>query len=129
MSASRQTVLLVEDHEDSRLMYAEYLRLSFEVLEATDGQHAWEILQDTSPAVVVTDLSLPRVDGHELIERIRGSERLRDTPVVALSGYSVHDLAAAGKPASWDAELQKPCLPEQLLDAIAALASGRKTGQ
>ena len=125
MSSARPTVLLVEDHEDSRMMYAEFLRMSFDVLEAADGQQAWDILQETAPAVVVTDLALPRVNGHELIARIRGSERLRDTPVVALSGYSTRDLDAAGE-ASWDAELQKPCLPEELLDAIVTLASGRK---
>lgn len=127
MTNSRPTVLIVEDHEDSRMMYAEYLRISFEVLEAGDGQRAWEIIQETPPAVVVTDLALPRVDGYELIERIRTDGRLRETPVVALSGYSASDLSASGKPAKWDVELLKPCLPEQLLEAIARLVSDRKS--
>lgn len=126
MTNPRPTILIVEDHEDSRLMYAEFLRLSFDVLEAADGQHAWEIMQENLPAVVVTDLALPRVNGYELIERMRTDERLRDTPVVALSGYSAGDMAAGGHRAAWDVELLKPCLPEDLLDAIATLASGRK---
>jgi two-component system, cell cycle response regulator DivK len=127
MTNSRPTILIVEDHEDSRMMYAEYLRLSFDVLEAGDGQHAWELMQERPPAVVVTDLALPRVDGYELIDRIRTHERLSDTPVVALSGYSAADLAAAGRTATWDVELLKPCLPEELLDAIVRLVSGRKS--
>jgi two-component system, cell cycle response regulator DivK len=127
MTNPRPTILIVEDHEDSRMMYAEYLRMSFDVLEAADGQRAWEILQQTPPSVVVTDLALPRVDGYELIDRIRRDERLRDLPVVALSGYSARDRSPAGRTATWDVELLKPCLPEQLLEAIAGLASGRKS--
>ena len=126
MTNPRPTSLIVEDHEDSRLMYAEFLRFSYDVLEAADGQRAWEIMQERAPAVVVTDLGLPRVDGYELIDRMRTDDRLRDTPVVALSGYSTGDKAAAGRSAAWDVELLKPCLPEDLLDAIATLASGRK---
>lgn len=126
MTISRSTILIVEDHEDSRAMYAEFLKASFDVLEAADGQVAWEIIQQTPPMVVVTDLSLPRVDGFELIERIRGDERLRHIPVVALSGYSPKDMkpTPAG---TWDVELLKPCLPEDLMNAIVKLASGRKT--
>jgi CheY-like chemotaxis protein len=126
MTQPHPTVLLVEDHEDSRMMYAEYLRVSFEVLEAGDGQSAWEIIERTPPAIVVTDLALPRVDGYQLIERIRSDERFRDMPIVALSGYSGRP-PAAGSAATWDLELQKPCLPEQLLDAIASLTSDRKS--
>ena len=127
MTITRPTVLIVEDHEDSRAMYAEFLRLSYDVLEATDGQHAWEIMQETLPAIVVTDLALPRVDGYQLIERIRQDERLRDMPVVALSGYSGRGLPAGGRTAGWDVELAKPCLPEDLLDAIVRLDSNRKS--
>lgn len=127
MTNLRPTILIVEDHEDSRMMYAEFLRASFDVLEAGDGQHAWEMMQAMPPALVVTDLALPRVDGYQLIERIRTHERLRDTPVVALSGFSSGDRTAGGRTASWDVELLKPCLPEDLLDAIVRLVSGRKS--
>jgi CheY-like chemotaxis protein len=129
MTNPRPTILIVEDHEDSRLMYAEYLRLSFDVLEAGDGQRAWEIMQETPPAVVVTDLALPRVDGYELIDRIRMHEGLRDTPIVALSGYSASQRTAANRTATWDVELLKPCLPDDLLDAIVRLVSGRKSSE
>jgi CheY-like chemotaxis protein len=86
---------------------------------------AWEIIQQTPPVVVVTDLSLPRVDGYELIGRIRADERLRHIPVVALSGYTPKTMDTPEE--GWDLELLKPCLPEDLMNAIVKLASGRKT--
>ncbi len=72
-----RTVLLVEDHVDSRVMYAEFLRLDFHVVEAGDGLAALELIEQARPDVVVTDLALPRMDGFELIARIRGDDRLR----------------------------------------------------
>ena len=119
------TVLLVEDHVDSRMMYAEFLGEAFTVLQAGDGEQAWQILQTTQPDAVVTDLSLPGVDGYELIRRIRSSETLRDLPVIALSGYAVD--RAGREPAGWDVVFQKPTLPDHLLQAIDRLTSSRKT--
>jgi CheY-like chemotaxis protein len=80
-------VLLVEDHADSRQMYAEFLRMQFTVVEAGDGINALEVMEQTRPDVVVTDLALPRMDGFELVRRMKADERLRDVPVIALSGF------------------------------------------
>ena len=121
-----RTVLLVEDHADSRAMYAEFLRLDFRVVEAGDGISALELMAETCPDVVVTDLALPRMDGFELIERIRGDERLRLIPVIALSGYSGTEHAERARQAGSDLVLVKPCLPETLAKAVASASIRRK---
>ena len=121
-----RTVLLVEDHADSRAMYAEFLRLDFHVVEAGDGVAALELMAETRPDVVVTDLALPRMDGFELIERIRGDERLRLVPVIALSGYSGTEHAERARQAGSDLVLVKPCLPETLAQAVASASIRRK---
>ena len=114
----RPRVLLIEDHADTRAMYVEFLGFDYEVGEAGDGLAGFESASADPPDVIITDLALPRLDGYALIERLRSDERLRDIPIIALSGYSGfgHDArVTASKP---DAVLQKPCLPEELADEI-----------
>ena len=114
-TGSRPRVLLVEDHTDTRLMYAEYLRPQFETSEAADGVAALETLRHVVVDVIVTDLALPRMDGFELIARLQADERLRAIPVIALSGYSGAELDARVKQARPSALIHKPCLPETLV--------------
>lgn len=116
-------LLFVEDHADSRTMYAEYLSDRFDVIEAENGVGAWDILQQRPVDVLVTDLGLPALDGYELIRRIRADARLRDLPIVALSGYSGGQLESDTR---WDLVLQKPCLPDQVVEAVAAVLSSRR---
>ena len=124
--ASALTVLLVEDHVDSRVMYAEFLRLDFHVVEAADGMAALEVMQHTRPDVVVTDLALPRMDGYQLMQRIRDQERLRDVPVIALSGYSGSEHEDRARQAGFWQVLMKPCLPETVAGAVVSAANRRK---
>jgi CheY-like chemotaxis protein len=121
-----RTVLLVEDHVDSRAMYAEFLRLDFHVVEAGDGLAALELIEQARPDVVVTDLALPRMDGFELIARIRRDDRLRNVPVIALSGYAGTDHEDRARDAGSDLVLMKPCLPETLAEAVATATIRRK---
>ena len=120
------TILLVEDHADSRAMYAEFLRLDFDVVEAGDGVADLERMRQTLPRVVVTDLALPRMDGFEMIERMRGDDRLRDVPVIALSGYAGPEYEDRARKAGSDVVLVKPCLPETLSEAVTSAANRRK---
>jgi CheY-like chemotaxis protein len=120
------TILLVEDHADSRAMYAEFLRMNFHVVEAGDGIAAFELMEHTRPDVVVTDLALPRMDGFELIERMREDDRFRRVPVIALSGYSGTEHEDRALRAGSDLVLMKPCLPETLAKAVASAAIRRK---
>lgn len=123
---SPPTVLLVEDHTDSRQMYAEFLRMQFIVVEAADGVNALEVMAETRPDVVVTDLTLPRMDGFELLKRMKADARLKDVPVIALSGFSGADHEDRARKAGSSLVLQKPCLPDDLARAIADAARSRK---
>lgn len=125
-TAAQRTILLVEDHVDSRTMYAEFLRMHFHVVEAGDGISALEMMDQSAPDVVVTDLALPRMDGFELIERMRGDDRFRKVPVIALSGYSGSEHEDRALRAGSDVVLLKPCLPETLAEAVASAAIRRK---
>ncbi|HEY0873430.1 MAG TPA: response regulator [Vicinamibacterales bacterium] len=127
--SKRTTVLLVEDHVDSRNMYAEFLRLQFDVLEAGDGMGALEAMQSARPDVVVTDLALPRMDGFELMARMKSDDRLRHVPVIALSGFSGAEHEERARQAGSSLVLVKPCLPDDLARAVEEAAKSRKDAQ
>ena len=114
----RPLVLLVEDHADTRLMYAEYLKPDYDTSEAGDGITALEAARTSPPDIIVTDLALPRMDGFELIARLRADEQLRSIPVIALSGYSGIDVDARVRAAGTAVVIQKPCLPETLVQEL-----------
>jgi len=122
----KTTVLLVEDHDDSRQMYVEFLRLQFDVAEACDGLSALEMMQQAAPDIMVTDLALPRMDGFELIQRMRADENLRDVPVIALSGFSGAETENRARAVGASLVLQKPCLPDELARAVELAAASRK---
>jgi len=112
-------VLLVEDHLDTRQMYAEFLGLDFNVVTAADGEGALNMMRVQPPDVIVTDLSLPGIDGFELIARVRSDATLRAIPVICLSGYGGHEHEQRALAAGCNRILQKPCMPDALAEVVA----------
>lgn len=82
-------ILLVEDNEDDRSLFRMVLKraqVDIELVEAVDGIEAMEILAgDPLPALVLLDLHMPRLDGFEVLRRIRADERLAGLTVMILS--------------------------------------------
>jgi CheY-like chemotaxis protein len=114
----RPRILLVEDHADTRLMYGEFLGPDYEVLAVGDGVAALEALEGQVPQIIVTDLALPRLDGFELIARVRGDVRFASIPIIALSGYSGAEHDERMTQVQPITVLQKPCLPETLVEEV-----------
>jgi diguanylate cyclase (GGDEF)-like protein len=81
--------MIVDDSRIVRATIIKRIRDRFEVREEADGEDGWEaLLVDPSIQLVITDHSMPRLDGYGLIERIRSSKvtRIRDLPVIMISG-------------------------------------------
>jgi two-component system CheB/CheR fusion protein len=114
-------VLLVEDHPDTRQMYAEFLSIEFEVVTAADGEQALDLMRSHLPDVLVTDLSLPGIDGFELIARVRADASFPPIPMICLSGYGGHAHEQRARAAGCDRILQKPCMPDKLAEIVAEL--------
>lgn len=104
-------------------MYAEFLGSSFDVLEAGDGRQALEMLRTRVPDVVVTDFSLPGMDGFELTRQIRGNASTCDVPVICLSGYTGPRYEELARKVGCDRVIEKPCLPDALAAAAREMAS------
>lgn len=90
-----KVILLVEDNPDDEMltkMSLERCKLANEVVVARDGQEALDYLfgskdkgEPLAPTVVLLDLHLPKIDGHEVLRRIRADERTKLLPVVVLT--------------------------------------------
>ncbi len=120
---ARRLVLLVDDDRECREMYARFLReAGFDVAEAHNGNQALSKAADQPPAIVVTDLALPGLDGYQLTRKLREASPTEQVPIIAITGYGgFKDDTARALAAGCDAVLTKPCLPDRLLEEIERL--------
>lgn len=87
MKYATKTVLLVEDEEGVRENIAQFLRLQeIQVLEADNGKRAYELFEEKVPDLLITDISMPVMDGLTLIEKIRKDNQ--DIPIIIMSAHS-----------------------------------------
>ncbi|HET9449916.1 MAG TPA: response regulator [Aggregicoccus sp.] len=120
-------ILVVDDYQDAREMYAEYLEFSgFRVVEARNGAEALDKAFEHTPDVILMDLSLPVMDGWEATRRLKADERTRNIPVVALTGHALSGHSNGAKDAGCDAFVTKPCLPDALVQEVKRQLAARK---
>jgi CheY-like chemotaxis protein len=117
-------ILIVDDYQDTRTMYASYLALSgFRVAEAGNGLEAIRMAQAVAPDLILMDVSLPGVDGWEACRRLKADAGTRAIRVVMLTA---HSLTADQIEASCDGLIRKPCPPDVLLEEISRYLDGER---
>ena len=115
-------VLLVEDAPILRYAFGRLLRLhGFEVMEANNGREALACLSKFRPQLIVTDLTMPVMDGVVLIERLRADPETADVPVVAITAEATEQAEQRARRAGVDDFLAKPIDFNTLLDRLHAL--------
>ena len=119
-------VLVVDDYQDAREMYAEYLSFSgFRVEEASTGAEAIEKAFALQPDVILMDLSLPGMDGWTATRRLKNDDRTKGIPVVALTGQALAGASEGARQAGCDAFVTKPCLPDELVVEVRRMLHRR----
>ena len=112
------TILVADDDEGTRLSICEYLSLSgYSVIAARDGTEALALIDEQQPHLIITDISMPRVDGYELIQKVRQKPMLRLLPVVFLTARTETKARIKGYQLGCDVYLPKPFE----LDELAAI--------
>ncbi|SPP65127.1 response regulator [Nitrospira lenta] len=113
-------VLVVDDSSTMRQMVAYTLTSAgYEVVEAGNGKEAVGKLNGgAKPALVVTDLNMPEMDGITLITEIRKMAAFKFTPILMLTTESADDKKKAGQAAGATGWIVKPFNPEQMLKVI-----------
>jgi CheY-like chemotaxis protein len=119
---SGKLVLVVEDFEDAREMYAEFFRFrGYRVTTAANGPEAIERIAGERPDVIVMDISLPQMSGTEVARKIKSDPQTRDIPVLALSAHAGEGHTRAAYDAGVDDYCPKPCSPEEVEERLRAL--------
>ena len=86
---AKSRVAVVDDNSDNRLIIRTILEDQYEIEEFGSGTEAIESFMKRSPDVVILDISLPEMDGTEILQRIREDAQLRDLPVIALTAHAM----------------------------------------
>jgi two-component system cell cycle response regulator DivK len=112
-------ILIVDDDEDTRLMLRTFLEMEhFEVLEAADGETAFDTAVRQTPDLILMDLSLPIVDGLETTQLIRRHRLIGKVPIIFLSGRAEPIQRQAALSAGGDDFLVKPIDVDKLLEIV-----------
>ena len=112
-------ILVVDDSITVRRVTQRLLkREGYRVTLANDGLHALERLQEERPAVVLSDIEMPRMDGFDLARNIRGDVRLRTLPIIMITSRIAEKHREHAKELGVDNYLGKPYSEEELLGLI-----------
>ena len=109
-------VLVVDDSETMRDMVSYTLSTAgFDVTLAVDGVDALEKLKQTKTDLVITDINMPRMDGIDLIETLRGKPEFRGMPILCMTTERGEDTKLAARAAGATGWIKKPFDPEKLV--------------
>jgi len=118
----QQTILLVEDFDDTRLIMKMWLmKKGYRVVEAENGEEAIELAEQLHPDLIIMDMMMPGLNGLDATRRIREYQALQRTPIVAVSAYGANDYRAKAIEAGCDEYVSTPFEPDALIDLIKRL--------
>jgi len=113
-------VLVVDDAEDNRLIYSEYLAFTgrFIVRTAVDGLDALAKVKEEKPDIILMDLSLPKIDGWEATRRLKTHPSTKDICIIALTGHGETPYVDRALHVGCSHVLVKPVLPDALVSEM-----------
>lgn len=117
-----KTVLLVEDHLDSRELLAEALEFSgYSVIVAEDGVEAENQARSHLPDLILLDISLPLRSGWEVMDALRQDENTQHIPVIALTAHALPEDEENAREKGCKGYIPKPVKPRQVIDQVNAI--------
>jgi len=117
-----QKILVVEDNELNLKLFCDLLRAhDYEAEPVRDGREAIEKARAFGPDLVVMDIQMPHVSGLELIERMKGDEELKATPIMAVTAYAAKGDEERIRDAGAEGYVSKPISVLRFVEAVAGL--------
>lgn len=123
------SVLLVEDNDDFRFYLKDNLRNKYKVIEATNGKEGWQKTLSAHPHLIVSDISMPEMDGIELIKKIKSDKRTSHIPVILLTAMTGQEQQIKGLETGANDYITKPFNFEVLNAKIKNLLHLKNTMQ
>ena len=116
------TVLIVEDNVDNRTIYRTILEhFGFAVLEAADGESGVRMARESRPDLVLMDISIPIIDGHEATRILKADPATASIPVMALTAHAMAEDRIRAAEAGCDGYLSKPAEPNHVVAEVRRL--------
>jgi len=120
------TILIVENEVSNRILIEKVLSTrGFRCLSASNGREALDILDHEAVDLILTDLSMPVLDGYRTTQLIRARPALARVPIVAVTAYALNDENEAAMQIGCNEYLTKPFKPRQLLEVVDRLLPQR----
>jgi CheY-like chemotaxis protein len=117
-NSDKSTILVVEDNPDNMMTVKALLRETCNIIEASDGEAGLESARMFKPDLVLLDISLPGMDGFEVLAQIRKQEHLSRVPVIALTARAMKGSKEEIMAHGFDAYISKPIDGERLRKTI-----------
>ena len=121
------SVMIVDDERPIRDLVADILKDNYTVLGAGNGKEAIEYLKYERPDLIISDISMPGMDGIELLKYLRGNEITKHIPIVLLTFKTEIENEVKGYEMGSDAFIPKPFYPKHLKAVVDRLLSSRMT--
>ena len=124
---AKYRVLVVDDSLTMRKVLSRSLeREGFEVIVAKDGIDAMQVLLETTPDAILTDIEMPRMDGFALARNIRDDARTANTPLIMISSRTADKHRSLAKDIGVDAFFGKPVQDDDLIEMMKELIASRR---
>ncbi|HJX82685.1 MAG TPA: response regulator [Candidatus Udaeobacter sp.] len=122
----KSTILYVEDNPDNRMLVRRILTAeNYKLLEATNAVQALNLLETTTPDLILMDINMPDMDGYTLTTRIRSMAGLERVPILALTANVMRGDKEKTLEAGCDGYIQKPLDVDQLIREIEKFLARR----
>jgi len=112
-------ILIIEDEEPLAKMLQ--LRLeanNFQVISATDGQKGLNMARDEQPDLIILDIMLPTMNGHQILRMLKFDGRYKDIPIIVLTAKGLEEDKKLGQDLGADAYFPKPFDSDKLMEKI-----------
>lgn len=126
-NGKKATILLIEDNDDLRFYLKDNLKHSFHIIEAVNGKDGWQKALAMHPKLIVSDISMPEMNGIELCKKIKCDSRTAQIPVILLTALTTENDQLAGLESGANDYILKPFNFEILLSKIHNLLRMQQT--
>jgi CheY-like chemotaxis protein len=126
-AAASPLILFVDDFDDARDMYGQYLAfVGYRVQMAASGAEAVHLANANPPALVLMDIEMPDMSGGDALRLLRANPALASIPIIAFTAHALEHERVAQLVDGFDGVIPKPCLPDDLVTLIEPFLTGHR---
>jgi len=122
MNTPNQSILIIENEVSNRILVERVLSTrGYRCISASHGREALQILEHEQVDLILTDLSMPVLDGYRTTQLIRARPGMEKIPIIAVTAFALGDEGEAARRSGCTEYLTKPFKPKQLLEVVERL--------